>query len=516
MEVLFAIAVLTIGLLGVASILPVATNNAAKALKTDRAVEEVNNRVATDLARLNGFFDSVIIANNSSFASNQRFNQVSTSQFRAHLNNYEKRPGLPPAAYPNLPDAFCIDPWFLSTTNNLRDDTGTNPFASRNAYDRTLFPCYDPRYQPVTASPSDAMTASVGAVWNGPRFTRIALPYDGTTGVLSSSSAKALTLSGDDLSLFTPSDRTMSPGLFVQRSQNNVGGSPSSLTRNTVSSRYSSMVMMARSQPGSGIFNAAIVTMEDRHMTTVPGGDFVSNGPGSVAEHELGPYTARLPSNTAGGPVADSELLFPGEQLGYVSFASAPLGGVGGGGGGGEFTFRTSQFVRPDIGRGDWVMLMRRSYERDREWPAVIPGQWTAAGPLPDPIVRPSTLNFGWYKVSAVTQEPELETAGGVTFYSTTIEVRGQDWLFHPIQTVSINGQYAAPYAGNPVQPNWGTPPIFDITTMPARGSNPNASTPSGPPSPRPFTPIYEHQNYGTSIVIMPDVISVRHLQVEL
>ena len=36
MEILFAIAVLTIGLLGVASILPVATNNASMALQTTK------------------------------------------------------------------------------------------------------------------------------------------------------------------------------------------------------------------------------------------------------------------------------------------------------------------------------------------------------------------------------------------------------------------------------------------------------------------------------------------------
>ena len=41
MEVLFAIGVLTVGLLGIASVLPVASDTAARTLQRDKATEEV-------------------------------------------------------------------------------------------------------------------------------------------------------------------------------------------------------------------------------------------------------------------------------------------------------------------------------------------------------------------------------------------------------------------------------------------------------------------------------------------
>ena len=59
MEVLFAVGVLTIGLVGVAMILPVATNNASSSLRDDRSAEEVSNRIASDVAKLNRAIDQL-------------------------------------------------------------------------------------------------------------------------------------------------------------------------------------------------------------------------------------------------------------------------------------------------------------------------------------------------------------------------------------------------------------------------------------------------------------------------
>ncbi|KAA5540693.1 hypothetical protein FYK55_20085 [Roseiconus nitratireducens] len=475
MEVLFAIAVLTIGLLGVASILPVATNNAANAIQIDRSIEEINNRVATDMANLESAFTEVIVANNSlqAFnASSLRFNQLSTQEFGNHLTQYENNLAAGAPAQPQMPDAFCIDPWFLSASNTLRNDLAAAPYDNRNNYDRTVFPCYDPRYQPIDVSPSAALSASMTLDWDTPRFTRIAIPFEGSTGVLSAASAQSTTRRSDDFSVVIPDDTTRGPGLFVQRGGNAAG----SLAKNTVSSRYSSIVLMSRSAPGSNLFDGAVVTMRDRQVVTVPGG-------GAGLAHNLAPYTATDPSVVNGPPPADSELLYPGEQLGYVTLSDRPIVG----GGGGEFVFRTSRYVKPELNDGDWLMLMRREYVRD-----------PASGATP--TIIPGALKFAWYQVSDVIVAPTLVTVGGVTSYQTQIAVRGRDWVFHPIQQQPFASSYAAPYYGNPTQPSWGNAPAFDYDVMPRTGN------PAG----------YEHQDYGTLVVIVPKVVSVKRFQTQL
>ncbi|MCA9138347.1 MAG: hypothetical protein KDB00_16365, partial [Planctomycetales bacterium] len=198
MEVLFAIAVLTIGMLGVASILPVATYNASQALQTDRAVEEISNRTASEIAKLSNEFDEVKVAYNSlnRFRNNPgppaqpiqglRFDNISTGSFGNYLTQYEKhRSGaIPSPPQPFLPDAFCIDPWFLTAASALRDDD-TDPLTSRNGYDRTMFPCYDPRLDPLNVSPTEHLGNSVGAnliiTRQLPRFTRIAQTLNGSS-----------------------------------------------------------------------------------------------------------------------------------------------------------------------------------------------------------------------------------------------------------------------------------------------------------------------------------------------
>ena len=492
MEVLFAIAVLTIGMLGVASILPVATNNASMALQTDRAVEEISNRVAMEVAKLEDNFQEVKVGYNSLAQFNlntsprqgQRYANVSTTQFGNHIAAYETHPSATAASQPLLPDAFCIDPWFLTAASTLRDDE-SDPLTSRNGYDRTMFPCYDPRLDPLNVSPTDNLGQSVSAglikTIDLPRFTRVALTLTGSS-LLAANDAEYQARRSDDFSIVVPDDRTRPPGLFVQRGGNGVF----SPAQNKVSSRFSSMITMARSAPGSNLFNAAVVTMLDRNIVTVPGGYFnghvASAAAGSIPAHNMRPYTAWLPDDPArpNSFPQDENLIYPGEMLGYVAKAPRPISG----GGGGEFVFRTNRYVRPSISDGDWLMLMRRDYIRN-------PG--TGA-------ITPSTLKYAWYRVSDVIRPPTVVNIAGTEYYESQVAVRGQDWLFHPIQQ-QVFSQYGPPYFGNAIQPTWGTPPAFDFDAMPAQGVNPLG---------------YNHFDYGTVVVLMPDVVSVRQFQVQL
>ena len=259
-----------------------------------------------------------------------------------------------------------------------------------------------------------------------------------------------------------------------------------SLARNTVSSRFSSFVTMSRNEPGSSLFNAAVVTLLDRHVETVPGGVFNGHLPlaaGQIAAHNMTPYAAWLPDDPA-APLSiprDENQIFPGEMLGYVTYSPRPISG----GGGGEFQFRTNRFVRPSLRSNDWLMLMRREYKRDVATGAVVPG----------------ALKYAWYRVSDVIQRPSVVNVGGVEFYEAQVAVRGPDWVFHPIQVSIFGSAYAPPYFGAATQPTWGAEPSFDYDSMPVQGVNPTG---------------YNHFDFGTVVVLMPDVVSVRQFQVQL
>ncbi len=431
MEVLFAIGVLTVGILGIASVLPVATSNASKTLQRDKGIEEVSNRIASDIARIGDQLDSIILANNSRSA----FDNAGPS---FHLRFLERE-------LDSTQDAICIDPWFLTAADNLRPDNNPMPDTTRNGYDRTQFPCYDARFNPLL-SPSEQISASgpwpnTRDIWLTPRFTRVAIPRSGTTAAPSFQAMQSGAREADNLSLFQPKDTTLPPGLFVQKASQS-----RSLTKTSVSGRYSSMVMMSRSAPGSNVFQTAIVTMLDREVVIVRGG-------GPLA-FQLAPYTAAAPD--AINP-ADDELTYADEVMGYVTFAPRPFIG----GGGGEFVYKHSSAMSPKIRSGDWLMLARQEYG--------VGG--TAL-----------EVKYAWYQVRSVVQKPTLQD-GGTTF-ETRVSVRGPDWVFHPRQVLVQGLGYGPPYtATNP--PTAANPPTYDITTTPA------------------------DRRFGTIVVLMPKVVSV-------
>ncbi len=442
MEVLFAIGVLTVGILGIASVLPVATHNAAQTLKRDKAIEEVTNHVAAKIARIGEQLDSVVVVNNSQQVFNstgQRYNEISLA---------------------GLPNSFCIDPWFVTAANNLRNDANTMPDNTRNGYDRTQFPCYDPRFNP-TLSPSAPIATSVSGGWSTPRFARVALPFPGASGAPSFKAAQSSAREYDNLSIFQPKDTTFPPGLFVQTGQSGT------LAKNSVSGRFSSIVMMSRSAPGSNVYQASVVTMLDRDVTIVPGG-------GSQA-FQLQPYTA-APADAI-NPF-DNQLTYADEVMGFVTFAPRPFIG----GGGGEFVYRHSAFMSPEVSSGDWLMLARQQYA------VRVPGP----APTYQPVTfTPLETRFAWYQVRSVVQAPTIVAPD---VYETRVAVRGPDWVFHPSQIV--------------IHPSLGYAPPYTSSPPPLAPTSPN------PPEYNFFNT--GDQNFGTIVVLMPKVVSVQQTQIAL
>ena len=324
--------------------------------------------------------------------------------------------------------------------------------------------------------------------WNTPRFVRMSLPGVGSNSAPSHALSRSNGVSQDDLSVNISEDSTLGAGLFVQRSANLMR----SLNRSTVSGRFSSMVMMSRSEVGSNLFNAAVVTMQDRRLVTVPGGGTVGQFLGTAdtddLKHRLKPYVAAGPTNAR---PQDTELTYEGEVMGYITQASRPIVG----GGGGEFVFRTSAFTPPDVEEGGWVCLMRQEYPID----PYVPG---SPAPTPQPRIRrlspcgrvpvfdsdpQASVRFGWYQISDVVDGPNLDSTG--TYYETQLSVRGPDWVFHPSQ-VNINGLRMQPYFSSTVVPA-GTAPGYDFATT-------------------------GHPDFGTIVVCMPDVVSVRQFPIRL
>lgn len=127
-------------------------------------------------------------------------------------------------------------------------------------------------------------------------------------------------------------------------------------------------------------------------------------------------------------------------------------------GGVGVFTYVHSAACDPRIGTGDWVML----------------GRW-----IPEEGIN----RFAWYKVTDVLQEPTIDSSGPAPLYRTTIEVRGGDWLFHPTQvaTGGVNTGVAGPYTYNP-----------------------------------PGGAVHPYNRRVTTIVKMPSVVSVRTMSISL
>ena len=523
MEVMFAIGVLVIGLLGIASILPVAARNASNALQADATTAAVENQVSNAIARITSNLTHVDVPSNSlvaysgtaspyfpgfgpysglapypsfpsgatTFGNNQIefgignfYNRVSlqTPILRTTISGTRVPAvtGIPvngtaagyrglnfatvapaAAAFPSDIDwfydpistqpnsvpvprpSFCIDPAFLTAASNLRDDRAALGNRNVNGYDRTRFPCYDMNYDP-TASPGDVLSSASFAMT--PRMHRVVLPDNNSFATVRTYLGSSVALSErDELPLVRPTGelRDNAPGLLTRPSAGAVGP-----TGGVRTGKFSTMITLVPEAASGNQYTASIVVFESRQLAINPPGTVSS----VQAIFNLEPHTT-LP--WADETAAAEERTYGEEVLGIVTAAPSLIeGGVG------TFTYTHSATCNPEIDNGDWLMLAR----------------W-------DPI---SGLNrFAWYRVSDVLSGPEL-VAGPPSVYVTTIEVRGEDWLFHPSQ-VATTGVLA------------GTSGAFVYTTPTASATEPA-----------------NYNRQCTIVVRMPSVVSVRTLNLSL
>lgn len=477
MEVIFAIGVLMIGLLGIASVLPVATSDAKGALELDESLAKVENQIAVARSRVPSGDSDVLIPNNEKNSAGT-LPIYSSSRLRTTIPEGGNSSASSYFGNPNYSGVICIDPWFLASADNRTDITLTDN--DRNGYDRTLFPCYRPQYDP-RGLPNDAIAnTDMGLTYSPPRFARVAVDTNNGFAQPVNLNARETFRQRDGLPLFQPKDSTLAPGLLVRSVPSPTTSNPMarSIQQVSTTSRLSAITLMWPAAVNSHLYDVSVVVSESRNTLMNP------SAVNPLRRFNLEPFGSTV---AVGDPVDQriaSQETYEDEILGIVTRAQLPLSA-----GGGEFTFRFAGSVRPRVDRGDYMLLMRNHA------PATLPDTSTL------PAAMPVIPKFGWVKIRDIIAGPTLLPTGGVNngpVFEVSVSVTGTDWVFHPCQigarpvTVSSTPGPIAPFGRL-------------STNLPPNGSQPYA-----------YDSADGLEEFATFVVLMPNVISIQQSQVSL
>lgn len=300
-EVVFAIGVILIGLLGLLSILPLAGRRAQDAISLSVG-PAIGEQVIKEL---------------------QARRYLSSGRLRQVPDNTSSVPGN---IDPTLGvSSLCIDPIFTSAT------VVPPPPATTNGYTGAAFPYYRPTHHPLL----DPSTDSTNWPTIQPRLTRVGVtrapasppPFTSnvTTAFINNNEAFAIAESPDDLFVSRPDDKTLN----------------------------------ATFKDGE----LAAITGGLEYGTRIPKGDFtwfatVNPLPGdvyasiSVVVMKLRDRNFTLPTGVAAPSSPQGNLV--GERMAYVSYASGFSGGAGG-----SVHLVAAANTVASIQSDDWVMLSR-------------------------------------------------------------------------------------------------------------------------------------------------------------
>lgn len=295
MEVVFAMGVILIGLLGLLSILPLAGR---------RAQESVSLSVGPVIGQ------SVVNALESRrFLSNGRLRPIRRTNSTA-VTNLTNTVAAPVGSY-------CIDPLFASSN--------TPPAMLENGYSAAFYPYYRPTHNPLV----DPSTMSTTWTAMQPRLTRVGITRTGSAvalaTLLSVSEALELVEAKDDLLVTRPTDRTQN-------------------------ARFSSSEVQTAS---TGLeYDKRLPQGELTWIATVnplPDGQYASVSVVVFKRRDRNfdsPTGTTAPSTPEGNGVS--------ERLAYVSFASGFSGGAGG-----VVHLVSNANTVSEVRSSDWVMLSR-------------------------------------------------------------------------------------------------------------------------------------------------------------
>ncbi|QDV67904.1 hypothetical protein Poly24_16090 [Rosistilla carotiformis] len=366
-EVMFAMGVMLIGLLGIASVIPVAANYARQTLENDIGTVYASHAVA--------------LINSSKFLEPKDLvfvNDETPGLGSDYLRNRPRRePGNFPAAgfQVGTTPSFCIDPWFLNHALSYRDTSG-----SVNGFHAGVFPYYDSDYSPAVSPNATAMPT--GDPNQFPRLWRVFPEIITGSPALSrriGGAIQSVFQNDDSLSMEFPDDPTLYPQQIAYTSQ--VGAASNIAVRRLAEGHYSwiATVTPSNSVIAAGAMKLSVVIIRDRVF--VP--------------HPSNPLTSTSPLNYAVS--ADAESNATNERLALITGAIGFVGGLGG-----SVTVEASTDMNDSIKAGQWVMLSQRNF--NPSLPAV----------------------HVWYEVNNVSEpSPSTSFTGG---WKRTVSLVGPDW----------------------------------------------------------------------------------------
>lgn len=306
-EVLFAIGLILVGMVGLISVIPVAGHqaqdtislNAGAAMATS-AYGELKSRQFLDP-------DNWVTVDDTALSYSLISPLAATS-------------------------SVCIDPLYMADRRNYVADTVATggyyiPYSAMvtNGHRRFRFPYYKENHNPLV-DPSLPTTAATQWPTAGTRLTRVSVDRPAQSGVqmISQSEAMLLSQGGDDLAVYLTKDRTLNP--VLESSQAIVGGIPTGQT--SVNGRFSWMATV-NPLPGSPFASVSTVIFRTRDRSFY------------TAANHAGP--AAVPRDNASG-----------ERLAYVTEAYGFQGGAGG-----TVVIAAARNTPSKLRVNDWLMMSR-------------------------------------------------------------------------------------------------------------------------------------------------------------
>jgi type II secretory pathway pseudopilin PulG len=372
-EVLFAIGIVIVGLMGVASLLPLAARNAQVSNEANEGQAYAQRYYAEFVSR--GFNKS---ENWRWFDDNPAFGNKSFANF---INSAVVRStGGAVGDNVSTPNrhAICIDPGFYADPLTLLE-SASYVFDDTQNYRVGLFPYYHDKFNPARNPNSLAVLASPPALVNRPRLLRVGLHDPASTRTLIPAKVvQALFNSLDDLATTKPKDRSL-PATRISEPLT-TAGLPG---RGATQARYSWLATLCPREFGAGetasarqerFYTLSIVVMHRRDRAW-----FAPTG-------------------------SDKNEIPQGERLLGVT----PQSGNFIGGDGGRVTVNASTGIDDNIRIGDWMMFSR--YQN---------GDIANRGVI-----------CRWYRVVGIDTDTIFTGGSPPTGWSRNVVLEGPDWVF--------------------------------------------------------------------------------------
>ncbi len=370
-EVLFAIGIVIVGLLGVASLLPMAARNA-----------ELSNEAAEGQAYAQRYYAEFVSRGFSDSRNWRWFDDnpaMGNKTFSTAFNNAVDIPSSSNAGG-NVSTAFrhaiCIDPGFFADPLSVLEVNGSS-FGANQAYRPGLFPYYQDSFDPTSNPFAPSFLAAPPALRNRPRLLRVSL-HDPSSAfpVMPAKVVQRLFMSLDDLSITKPKDKSLPPQRVGEQALPNVVG------RGLTQANYSWLATLSPREFGFGEMPLAV----------------------SEQYYTLSIVVMRRRDRSWFQPTSPDKNSIPqGERL----LGVFPQSGNFIGGDGGQILVTASTGLSNTIRIGDWLMLSR----------------FQSAGTARGVICR-------WYRVIGVDADPTLSGGPPATNWSRSLVLEGPDWVF--------------------------------------------------------------------------------------